>query len=132
VALRPAEVHPDEHLRPVRGLGAADARDHVQGRAVLVVLAGEQERGALALEITAQGLGFAIELCRQVRVLAFREEVEERGEIVGAALELAPRADLGAQAVSLPKDLLGGALVVPEAGLEGLPVERGEALFPGG
>ncbi len=44
----PAQVHPQEHLGPVGGLGAPGAgTDREQGRPI-VVLAGEQQRGALA------------------------------------------------------------------------------------
>jgi hypothetical protein len=51
VALGPAEVHPKEHLGPVGGFRAAGPGADRQERRTLVVLAGEQERGALAREV---------------------------------------------------------------------------------
>jgi hypothetical protein len=132
VALRPAQVHPDEHLRPIRGLRAADAGDHVQDRAVLVVFTGEQESGALALEGATQRVGLAIQLRGEVRVVVLREQIEDRDQIRGARFEVAPRGDLGAEAVSLAKDLLGGALVVPESWFLRLRVQARECGFLGG
>ena len=51
MALGPAQVHPQEHLGPVGRLGAAGAGADRQDRGALVVLAGEQERGPLAVEV---------------------------------------------------------------------------------
>jgi hypothetical protein len=132
VALRPAQVHPDEHLRPVRGLRAADAGDDVQDGALRVVLAGEQEGGPLPLERLAEGVRLAIELRSELGVIAFGEQVEDRGEVVRARLEVAPRGELRAVAVRLAEDLLRGALVVPEPGFLGPRFERGEGVFLGG
>jgi hypothetical protein len=50
VTLGPAEVHPQEHLRPIRGFGAADARADRKKGAAFVVRAREQEGRAFALE----------------------------------------------------------------------------------
>jgi hypothetical protein len=130
--LRPAQVHPDEHLRPVRGLRAADAGDDVQDGALRVVLAGEQEGGPLPLERLAEGVRLAIELRSELGVIAFGEQVEDRGEVVRALLEVAPRGELRAVAVRLAENLLRGALVVPEPGFLGARFERGEGVFLGG
>jgi hypothetical protein len=132
MTLRPAQVHPDEHLRPIRGLGAADAGDDVQDGALRVVLAGEQEGGPLALEGPAERIRLAVELCGELRVIDLGEQVEDRGQVVGALLEVAPRGDLRAVAVRLAEDLLRGALVIPEAGLLGPRFKRGEGVFLGG
>ena len=55
VPLRPAEVHPEEHLRPVGRLRAAGAGADRQERAALVVLAGEQQGGPFAPEVASRG-----------------------------------------------------------------------------
>src|SRR5258708_3818211 len=47
MALGPAQVHPEQHLGPVGRLGPARSRTDREDRSALVVLAGEQERGAL-------------------------------------------------------------------------------------
>jgi hypothetical protein len=46
-----------------------------------------------------------------------------REEIAGARLEAAPQLDFRAELACLAEDLLGAALVVPEAGLGGQRLE---------
>jgi hypothetical protein len=132
VALRPAEVHPLQHLRPVGGLGAAGARADRQDGVLGVVLAGEQEQGPLPRELGAQGIRLAGDVGLGVRVRAVGEQLRQLLEVGGALLERAPELDLVAQTLGLADDLLRGALVVPEAGLDGAGVERRDALFLGG
>jgi hypothetical protein len=129
MALGPAEVHPEEHLGPVGGLGAAGPGADREDRAALVVLAREQEGGPLAPEVRLEGGDLAVELGGQLDVAGFLDELEGRQEIIDAALEAAPQLDLRAQAVGLAEDLLGGPLVVPEAGLAGQRLELGDAAF---
>jgi hypothetical protein len=83
----------------------------------VVVLAGEEECRALAGERRGKGVRFAVELGGQLRVRGFLDELEGGQEVVGAGLEAAPELDLGTEAIRLPEDLLGDALVVPEPGL---------------
>jgi hypothetical protein len=132
VALRPAQVHAQEHLGPVGRLGPAGARADRHQRRSFVVLAGEEQRRALRLEGPCQGVGLAVQFRLEVGVVALGEEVEERDDVVGAVLQATPGCDLRAQAVGLTEDLLGGALVIPEAGLERLRVEPFEGRFLGG
>ena len=129
MALGPAQVHAQEHLGPVGGLGAAGAgADGQDGRAV-VVLAGEQERGPLAAEVGLEGGGVAVELGLQVGVGRLGEQLDGRLEVGGTGQQVVPGVELGAQAVGLAKDLLGAALVVPEAGLLGQRLELADALL---
>jgi hypothetical protein len=132
VALAPAEVHALEHLRPVGGLGAAGAGADGEDRALGVVLAGEQQEGALALELGAQGVGLAGEIGLRAGVRRVREQVEELLEVGGPLLEGPPGVDLVPQALRLADDLLRPTLVVPEAGLDRAGVELRDARFLGG
>ena len=128
--LRPAQVHPQEHLGPVGGLGAAGAGADRQDGGALVVLAGEQERGALAGEVLLEGRGVAVELGLELGVAGFVGQLE--GRLRGRRRASArPRqvVDLLAQAVGFAEDLLGAALVVPEPGLLGQRLELGDARF---
>ena len=93
----------------------------------LVVLAGEQEGGPLTAEIDLQRRGVAIQLGLEVGIGRLVEELDGRLEIVDAGQDVAPDLDLGAQAVRLTQDLLGGALVVPEPGFLGQRLELGDA-----
>jgi hypothetical protein len=122
VPLRPAEVHPQEHLGPVGRLRAsgpcADREDGIS----FVVFATEQKGGPQATE---RG-GEAIELRGQVdlerRVVTTGGEFVQLGEIAGPPLELPPGPDFVAQVLGLPEDALGRLWVVPEPGLGGLVV----------
>jgi hypothetical protein len=129
VALRPAEIHPEEHLGPIGGLGATRAGADREERRTLVVLSGEQERGALAREVGVERGEVALELGLELRVGGFVQEFDRREQVVGAGQELLPGGDLAAQAVSLAQDLLGGPPVVPEAVLLGLRLYRRDARF---
>jgi hypothetical protein len=132
VALRPLEVHAQQHLRPVGGLGAARARADRQDGVLGVVVAGEQEEGPLALELRAQGVSLSLEVRERLGVGRIGEEVQQLLEVGGALLESPPQGDLVAQALGLAGDLLRRTLVVPEAGLDGSRVELCDALFLGG
>jgi hypothetical protein len=132
VALGPAEVHPQEHLRPVGRLGAAGTRADRDDGVLRVVLAVEQEEGPLALELGLQGAGLALDVGLGLGVGGVGEQVEELGQVVGPLLERAPQGDLLAQALGLAGDLLGGALVVPEPGLDRAGIELRDARLLGG
>ena len=132
VALGPAEVHPEEHLGPVGRLGAAGAGADREDRAALVVLAGEEEGGPLAAEVAPRARrprGRARRSARGRRTPRRARGSSRRSS--ARRLEAAPQLDLGAQAVGLAEDLLGGPLVVPEAGLAGQRLELGDAAFLG-
>jgi hypothetical protein len=131
VALGPAQVHPEEHLRPIGRLGPAGAGADREDRPALVVLAREEERGSLAAEVGLEGLDLAVELGAQLGIARFLDQLERREEIVDPALEAPPQFDVGSQAVGLAEDLLGGPLVVPEPGLAGQRLELGDAPFLG-
>jgi hypothetical protein len=132
VSLGPAEVHPELHLGPVRGLGAAGARADREHGVLGVVLAREQEQRPLARELPPEGIRLAREVSLRLGVGGVDEEVDELLEVLGALLQRAPQADLLAQALGLADDLLRGALVVPEPGLDGAGVELRYAAFLGG
>jgi len=127
----PAEVHPEEHLRPVRGLGPAGAGADRQDRGLLVVLAREQELGALALEVPQEGRALAVAFRGELGIGRFLDELAEGLEVGRAAEEPGPQLDLGAEGVGFAKDLLRRPLVVPESGRAGQVFELGESLLSG-
>jgi hypothetical protein len=132
VALGPAEVHPQQHLRPVGGFRAAGTRADRDDGVLRVELAIEQEEGPLALELGLQGAGLALDIGLGLRIGGVGEEVQELGQVIGPLLERAPQGDLVAQALGLAGDLLGGALVVPEPGFDRAGVELRDAGLLGG
>jgi hypothetical protein len=132
VALRPAQVHAQEHVGPVGGLGAAGTRADGHHGVLRVVLAGEQEERALALEVRAQRLGLAVDVGLGLGVGRLGEQFDQLLDVGDALLERAPELDLLAQALGLADDLLRGALVVPEPGLDDARVELRDAGLLGG
>jgi hypothetical protein len=132
VALAPAQVHPLEHLRPVRRLGPARAgadRDH---RVLRVVFAREQQQGPLPRELGGERVGLRGDLGLGVGVRGVGEQLVELLEVRDPLLETPPRLDLLAQALRLADDPLRAALVVPEPGLDGARVQLRDARLLGG
>src|SRR5215210_1389917 len=114
VALGPAEVHPDEHLRPVRGFRTAGARTDREQGAAIVVLAVEQQLRAVPGEVRFERRGLALELRRQLGVTRFLDELERREQVVRARREVTPKRDLRAKRIGFAEDLLRRVLVIPE------------------
>jgi hypothetical protein len=129
MALRPAEIHPEEHLGPVGRLGPAGAGADREDGAALVVLAGEEERGPLPVEFLLEIGCCPVQLRGQLIVAGLLDQLEGREEIVDPRLEAAPQLDFGPQAIGLAEDLLGRALVIPEPGLAGQRLELGDTCF---
>ena len=128
MALGPAQVHAQEHLRPVGGLGPAGAGADREDRRPFVVLAREEEGRPFAAEILLERGGIPFELGLELGIGGFVEQFERDLEVARAGQQVLPRIELGAEAVGLAKDLLGAALVVPEARFLGQRLERGDAL----
>jgi hypothetical protein len=131
VPLRPSQVHPEEHLGPVGRFGAPGSGADRQDRRAIVVLAREDQRRPLAPECGVEIGVPGLELSGELGIVGFLDQRDQLDEVVGALLEPAPQVDLGTKAVGLAEDLLGGALVVPEAGRLGLGVELREARAAG-
>ena len=102
VPLGPAEVHPQEHLGPVGRLRAARSGADREDRVPLVVLAREEERGPLALELRREGVGVAVDLGDELGVVGLGREVRELAQRVGARDSRSrPQGDLRPEAVGL-------------------------------
>ena len=95
------------------------------------MFAREEQRGPLSSELRLQGRRVVLELCRELVVGRLGEQLDRRLEVRGARLQSLPKLDLGAEAVGLAEDLLGGPLVVPEPRCEGQLVELSDALTLG-
>jgi hypothetical protein len=84
------------------------------------------------LELGTEGISLALEIRLGLGVRGAGEQIRQLEQGAGARLQCPPEADLLAQALRLPEDLLRGALVVPEPGLARAAVQDGEAGFLGG
>ena len=129
VPLRPAEVHPQEHLGPVGRLGAAGAGADREEGGALVVLTREEQRRPLAREVGLERGGIAFELGLELGVRRLVQELDRGQQVVGAHQEVAPRRHLAAEAVGLAQDLLRGAAVIPEPGFLGQRLDLGDSGF---
>ena len=109
---RPAQVHAEEHLGPVLGVGPPRSRVDLQDRIAGVVLSGEErvllEPPELAFE-RVDDLG-------DLRAELALTEGEELLRVVVLALEALVALELPRRACVLGRDASGPGLVVPETG----------------
>ena len=130
-ALGPAAVHPQHHVGPVCGVGAAGAGVDLADGVALVVVAGEEglevEGGQLPVEVGDPGHDLPLE--RLVALLP--GQLVERLEVGQAALQPVDPVDVVLHPGQLGSHLAGGLRVVPQRGVAGLPLELGQA-GPGG
>src|SRR5262249_15295050 len=88
----PAQVHAQQHLCPVLGLGAAGPRLDVEKCVVRIHLAPEH---ALELEVAHPGLetpGVALDVLRRARIALGLGELEQLGRLADAAAGAVDRA----------------------------------------
>jgi hypothetical protein len=118
VTLRPAEVHPEQHLRPVGRLGSAGAGTDGEQRRPVVIVAREQQGGSLPLEVRGQEIGILGQLRGELRIARFVDELEERLEFLRPGQDALPEQNLILKTVSLTQNPLGLPPVFPESGVE--------------
>ena len=123
VALRPAGVHPVEHLGPVLGLGAAGAGMEGQDGAVAVVLPREERGHPGLLNLFFQGLETGLQLFQQLLILRLLAHLAQGRQILPLGHQLVLAGDLVLQLLEALLHLLGSLQVVPEAVLGGLVLQ---------
>jgi hypothetical protein len=131
VALGPAQVHAQEHLRPVGGLGSTRTGRDGQDRVVLVVVAREHEGRAESFVLGLQSAELSVQLGRHGGIGALIGQRGQFEQIVGALGYRLPLGDFVAQPFRLAQDLAGGALVGPEVRFCGARVELVDARLLG-
>jgi hypothetical protein len=124
--LRPPHLHPQDHLGPVLRIGAAGAGVDRDERIPGVISAGEQPLLLEFAETLLDGGDLLLQLLRDVRVL-FRQ-LGKRLEVLDVALELVVHREPLVRPSVLGSYLRRPLLVVPEAGLSHLVLERLDAL----
>ena len=125
-ALGPAQVHAQQHLRPVLRLGAARARMDRDDGVAGVVLAAEH---LLHLHLGEKLLDLgSLALCLGVRVgFALGGHFEEHLAVAETAGEALPRVERGLQLGALLQELLRGLRVAPKVRRAALLGELGGA-----
>jgi len=99
--VRPADVHAEQHLGPVRGLRAAGACADVEDRGPLVVLAGEQQLCPLLREVALERLGRLVCLRLELGVTRLLGQLDRGLEVIGPREDARPELDVGPEAVGL-------------------------------
>ncbi len=130
VTLRPAQVHPVEHLRPVLRLGPPSARMDREDRVAGVVLAGEHQIELGLLEGLGEVLDGTAEILLHRLPLACQFGADLR--LLDLLLEGLVGLDGLGQARPLPEDLLGARLVFVEVRVGGLLIQFLEAALGAG
>ena len=120
VALRPSQVHAQQHLGPILALSAAGAGVDGDDGAAGVVRAGEQHGGFQALQQFGVDLGVAFDI--GLDVFAFARQFEQRVEIVGHGADALVVGDGLLQLLALLHHFLALLGLVPEIG-------RGDLFF---
>jgi hypothetical protein len=131
VALGPAQIHAQEHRRPVGGFGSAgsgaDRQEGVSG----VVFAAEKQVPARLGVLLVELRRFALDFGQQAVVVLFLGKVKQLGRRLGEGFEVTPERQLLAQTFGLAENLLGDALIVPEPGFAYVRLEFLEAIVLG-
>ena len=114
VLLAPAQIHAQQHLRPILRLGAAGARLDVQERAVRVHLAGEHALEFELLDVALERADVALDRLRGGLVVLFDGQVQQLAGVLQAVGHAIERADDLLQAGALAPQLLGLVRRVPD------------------
>jgi hypothetical protein len=123
VALGPAQIHAKEHLRPVRGLGAAGSGADREERVATVVRATEEQVSPGDGVLSVQLRRLAGDIVEEALVAFLLGELEQLDGRLGSRLEMAPERELLPEAFGLTERFLSGSLIVPETRLANLRVE---------
>jgi hypothetical protein len=125
VALGPAEVHPQEDLGPIGGLGAAGSGADGQESIALVVLTAKEQIAACNAVLGFEGGSLAGDVDQEALVILFLGESEQLQRRLGARFQVSPELEFFAKALGFAKRLLRTPLVVPETRLADGSVQLG-------
>ena len=129
-ALRPLQVHAQEHLGPVLRLGAARAGMNGDDGVGAIVLAAKHLLGLGGVDLLLKLVEAALEIGADV--LAGVRPFDQHAEIVGAPPQRLPQRLVVFQAPAALHHLLRVGLVVPEVGFADALLDARRALRRGG
>ena len=127
VRLGPPDIHPHQHLGPVRGVHSTGPGADVDQRLALVVLAREQGADLHRLDVLTQLGQLRVGLGAFLVTTLFGGEFVEHRQVLDALAQLLDPAQFVLRVGQLAGHLLGMGLVVPQAGVGGLGFERFDA-----
>ena len=117
VAFRPAEIHPQQHLRPVLRVGTAGAGVDADQRGIIGVGVGEEEVDLLTADIRIQRGEVVPEGVLQMPVVLRDRHLREADHVLGARFQLPPHRELIAQPFGFLREPLRARGILPEVGV---------------
>ena len=128
VTLRPAGIHPIEHLAPVLGLGAAGTGVELENNVVCVILTGEQRGHTDLFDLGFQRGELCFQFFQDLFVLRLLAHLAQGGQILPGAHEFLEAVELVLKLLQAGLHLLRALQIVPEAVLSGLILQTGGLL----
>src|SRR5690606_13070868 len=128
----PAQVHAQQHFRPILGLGAAGAGLDIQVGIVGVHLAGEHAAEFQLGKTGVEAAHFTANLLHRVGVVLVHRHLQQFPGIGDAAVEGFDGFHHRFEGGPLAAEVLGPLRVVPHVGVAELELYLGEALLLGG
>src|SRR5690606_26040834 len=116
VLLAPAQIHSQQHFRPVLGLGAAGACLDVEEGVAGVHLAREHARELQALDVLFQLVQFLLDVGDAGGIVFLGEQLQQFLGVIQGAAQLVEGADGFAQPGALAAQFLGALGIVPDIG----------------
>ena len=129
VALGPAAVHAQQHLRPVLRLCSARTGVQRQDGIVGIVRAGEQHLKLQSLEAFSNRCELRLDVIFHALILLFHAHLPECLSILELADEVLVLVDADLDVIEFLVDLLGLLCIVPERRFTHLVFELGNLLF---
>ena len=128
VTLRPAGIHPIEHLAPVLGLGAAGTGVELENNVVCVILTGEQRGHTDLFDLGFQRGELCFQFFQDLFILRLLAHLAQGGQILPGAHEFLEAVELVLKLLQAGLHLLRALQIVPEAVLSGLILQTGGLL----
>ena len=128
VTLRPAGIHPIEHLAPVLGLGAAGTGVELENNVVCVILTGEQRGHTDLFDLGFQRGELCFQFFQDLFILRLLAHLAQGGQILPGAHEFLEAVELVLKLLQAGLHLLRALQIVPEAVLRGLILQTGGLL----
>jgi hypothetical protein len=121
--VRPAQVHAQQHLRPVLRLGASRPGLDIEKRPARVHLAGKHPRQLELPDTLLECAGIAIHYGKPRLVLLVFDQVQELAGLGQSAADPVELADRGREPGALTAEFLCPLRVVPDPGVTQFAIE---------
>ena len=125
--LGPAQIHPQEHVRPVLGFGATGAGLNVEERVAVIELTTEHAAKFELLDLLFEALEIGHERIQRVAIVLFHYEFQQAARICKASCQRIQGCDNPLELRPFLAEGLGTIGFVPDIGLFELALDLGQA-----